>query len=136
MTKKSLNHSSLLPDTLQEAISTLRDIEQNYINAINRLETDNTALKDEHYKDKELKRLQEKINYLTENMHRGFPITEEEEEKINAWKDNHILEKHWKPKKYVTKQGPVDCTFSYQFFPTILDTTRIVKCSCGAEFSF
>lgn len=136
MIEKSHNHSSLLPDTLDEAISTLRDIEQDYIDTIKLLETENAILKEEHYKDKELNRLQEKINCLTENMHRGFPITKEEEEKIDAWKDNHIREKHWKKKNYITKQGPVDCSFSYQFFPTILDTIRIVKCSCGAEFNF
>lgn len=49
---------------------------------INSLQEENNRLRDEHYKDEELKKLQEKIDHLEGDCVRGFPITEKEQEKI------------------------------------------------------
>lgn len=62
----------------------------------------------------------------------AFSIFPEEAEKIIAWQENHIKEKH-NGKSYV---GTIGGRFSYEFTPTSLGDIAVVKCSCGGEFCF
>ena len=73
------------------------------------LQKENNRLKDEHYKDEELKNLQEKIENLQGDRMRGFPISEKEQEKIDK-----IREEHKKKCPY--------CGFNYLFIPTSIVT--------------
>lgn len=130
------NSNSSASEPIDSCLDNLRKIYEANLKTIHRLEQENAELKDQHYKDREIQRLHERLNRLTGDIYRGFPITKEEKEKIDAWMHNHIHKKHWKKQNYHTKCGPVDCSFSYQFYPTHLDTIQIVKCSCGAEFQF
>ena len=88
------------------------------------LEADNKHLKSEHYKDDELRNLQHKYDELKKDAHRGFPITEKEEKRINEWKYKHEMQEH------------PTASYSYIFTPTALGLVGVIKCSCGAEFDF
>ena len=88
------------------------------------LEADNKHLKSEHYKDDELRNLQHKYDELKKDAHRGFPITEKEEKRINEWKYKHEMQEH------------PNASYTYIFAPTALGLAGSIECSCGAEFDF
>ena len=99
--------------------------------AIEKLEKENKALKDEHYKDGELQRLQEELTSLKGDLSRGFPISEEEQEKIREWQRKHEEEAHG-----VTNVTAIGGKYTYEFIPTSIGTFGSVKCTCGAKFDF
>ena len=91
---------------------------------IKELQVENNRLKDEHYKDEELKKLQEKINKLQCDCIRGFPISADEQEKIDK-----IRKKH-------KKECPL-CSFKYIFESCSLVEFGYLKCEvCGDEIKF
>ena len=49
------------------------------------LEEENKKLKDEHYKDSEMQRMATELKEAKEDLYRGFPISEKEQEKIREW---------------------------------------------------
>lgn len=106
--------------------------------AIEKLEKENKALKDEHYKDGELQRIQEELASLRRARYRGFPISEEEQEKIREWQKEHDKEVHGitDTKGYLTKVGAIGGDYTYEFIPTSIGTFGSVKCTCGAKFEF
>ena len=88
------------------------------------LQEENKKLKNEHYEDNELKRLQDKIDQLQSNCSRGFPITENEQKVINKLREEH------------KKKCPC-CSFKYVFeaFPVV--EFGYLKCTvCGEELKF
>lgn len=107
-------------ENLQVVIDRLRGKDKQ----INHLQKENNRLKDEYYKDEELKRLQEKIENLQGDCMRGFPISKDKQEKIDM-----IREEHKKKCPY--------CGFNYLFVPTAIVTFGYVKCDvCGEEIKF
>ena len=106
--------------------------------AIEKLEKENKALKDEHYKDGELQRIQEELASLRRARYRGFPISEEEQEKIREWQKEHDKEVHGvtDTKGYLTKAGAIGGDYTYEFIPTSIGTFGSVMCTCGAKFEF
>ena len=52
---------------------------------IRRLEKENNELKNHAYKDKELAEMRDNLNKMKSEYYRGFPISEDEEHKINEW---------------------------------------------------
>ena len=104
--------------------------------AIEKLEKENKALKDEHYKDGELQSLQEELTSLKGDLSRGFPISEEEQEKIREWQRKHEKEAHGatEEKGCSTKIGAIGGKYTYEFIPTSIVTFCSIKCTCGAKF--
>ena len=51
------------------------------------LKKENERLKSESYKDEELSRMKKKYDKMCEDYLRGFPISDEEDKKINEWID-------------------------------------------------
>lgn len=96
---------------------------------IEKLEKENKALKDEHYKDGELQRIQEELTSLRQARYRGFPISEEEQEKIKEWQRKHDKEAHG-------GVSAIGGKYAYEFIPTSIGTFGSVKCVCGAKFDF
>ena len=117
-------YTDVLP--VEDCVRAILCRNENNENIIKRLEEENKKLKDEVYKDNELQDLQNKLKKMNENYWRGFPITEEEHNKINAWMKKHEDEAH-----YGKNMG-----YSYHFYPTCLGTCGVIKCNCGAEFEF
>lgn len=107
-------------ENLQSAIDGLRAKDKQ----IDQLRKENNRLKDEHYKDEELKKLQEKINELQGDCNRGFPITYNEQEVIDEFREKH------------KKECP-HCNFKYIFEPYSIVEFGYLKCNvCGEEIKF
>lgn len=128
-----------------DALESIRIVYQSKVDAVSRLSEENKRLRDEAYKDNELsamekelldtkKRFQEQM----EDYNRGFPISAEENEKIEVWKKQHLAEAHGvkTSEERLAFGGAIGGTFKYKFVPTSLGVIGSVKCSCGAEFTF
>lgn len=91
---------------------------------ISQLQEENNRLKDEHYKDEELKKLQEKIKELQGDCARGFPISKDEQEVIDEFRKEH------------KKECP-HCSFKYIFESYPIVEFGYLKCNvCGEEITF
>lgn len=98
----------------------------------------NESLKNEHYKDAEIQRLQNVIKVQKEEMDRGFPISEEDFSKIQEWIQKHDEEVHganYAEHKY-RHAGAIGGSYTYEFTPTSIGTFGRVKCTCGEHFDF
>ena len=95
------------------------------------LAEENRKLKDEAYKDNEIIKLKEENEKLWKENRRGFSISEEEQNLIDKWRENHNAEKH-KSKG----AGAIGGRFSFVFTPTSIGTVGKIKCSCGEEYVF
>lgn len=103
------------------------------------LEEENQRLRDEKYKDEELQRLETRIKDLERKLMLGFPISDDEWEKLQEWQHVHN-EKHFPStngKKAMTKIAMVGVPYVYTFHPTHLGTVGTCKCGiCSEEFEF
>lgn len=88
-------------------------------------------LKDEKWKDEELKRMKEKLEKQSGDLWRGFPITEKEQEAIDKWKDQHYTNQHHAPDTdtRIRMQGVSGGLFTYIFLPTAIGTSGICRCN-------
>lgn len=98
----------------------------------------NKELYDEHYKDNELYRMKKSLEEMQKKYNRGFPISKQEEDKINKWIENHEAEVHHchSIDDRLRRGGCIGGTYTYEFIPTSIGTIGTIKCSCGAEFTF
>ena len=123
---------------LDDALRAIRVRNMKDQERIRYLEEENKKLKDNLYKDEELSSMENELNKMKSEYYRGFPISEDEENKINEWIENHEREVHG-IKTYADKLASHGCCggrYTYEFVPTSIGTIGIVKCSCGAEFTF
>ena len=73
-----------------------------------------------------------------EDLYRGFPISEKEQEKIREWELKHDAEKHGLKtmEQRLRAGGCCGGRYTYQFVPTSIGTVGEVICSCGEKFTF
>lgn len=95
------------------------------------LQEENTQLKNEHYKDTELIRMQADLEVMRNQLKRGFPLSEDEADAIFQWQYNHMEAKH-----KGQPSGTIGGRFTYCFTPTSIGTIGEIKCSCGAKYIF
>ena len=102
------------------------------------LEEENRKLKEEYNKDEEVQKLQERLDKMQKDYWRGFPITETEEKTIEKWKKEHDRKVHgWTTDKMRMKaEGCSGGRYSYNFVPTSIGVSDVIRCHCGAEFEF
>lgn len=102
------------------------------------LEEENRKLKEEYNKDEEIQAMQQRLDDLYKEYRRGFPISEAEQETIDAWKKKHDEEVHGytTDRMRLNAEGCSGGRYAYQFVPTALGTSGVIKCSCGAKFEF
>ena len=102
------------------------------------LQNQNKKLKEEHYKATELQKMKEELERVRADMYRGFPISAEEEKRIKEWQDKHDAEVHGLKtlKERVRAGGCIGGRYSYEFVSTSIGVIGIVKCNCGAKFTF
>lgn len=102
------------------------------------LEEQNKKLHDEFYKDHELQRMKNDLEEMKEDYLRGFPISKKEQNKIDEWIERHEKEAHncYTFENKLRRGGCIGGTYTYHFIPTSIGTIGIVKCNCGAEFTF
>lgn len=118
--------STYFTDSVSDLCQGIIDKVDTYEKRIKYLEEENKKLKDEHYKDSEMQRMEAELKKAKEDLYRGFPISEKEQEKIREWELKHDAEKH----------GCIGGSLTWYFTPTSIGTIGEVICSCGEKFTF
>ena len=123
---------------LDDALRAIKVRVKNNEETIERLREENLRLKEETYKDNELSYMKKELIRIRADYNRGFPISKEENKKIEAWKRKHLAEAHGAKTstERLEVSGAIGGTFKYEFTPTSIGVIGKVKCSCGAEFTF
>jgi len=93
--------------------------------AIIKLREENKQLRDEHFKDKELKKMKEKLKEAEADCSRGFPISIDELRLITEWYARHIQNKH-NGSSYC---GTIGGGYTYTFAPTSIGIIGTCYCS-------
>lgn len=86
--------STYFTDSVSDLCQGIIDKVDTYEKRIKYLGEENKKLKDEHYKDSEMQRMEAELKKAKEDLYRGFPISEKEQEKIREWELKHDAEKH------------------------------------------
>lgn len=125
-------------DSVSDLCQGIIDKVDTYEKRIKYLGEENKKLKDEHYKDSEMQRMEAELKKAKEDLYRGFPISEEEEKRIKEWQDKHDAEVHGLKtlKERVHAGGCIGGKYSYKFVSTSIGVVGTVKCNCGAKFTF
>lgn len=125
-------------DSVSDLCQGIIDKVDTYEKRIKYLGEENKKLKDEHYKDSEMQRMEAELKKAKEDLYRGFPISEEEEKRIKEWQDKHDAEVHGLKtlKERVYADGCIGGKYSYKFVSTSIGVVGTVKCNCGAKFTF
>lgn len=103
------------------------------------LEEENKKLKDEAFKDEELKMMQEKLKQTSDALMNSFQISKKEWDKIHEWKKQHEADVHGLHtlKERIFAHGAAGGGYRYEFYPTSIVTFGSVVCDrCGAKFQF
>lgn len=102
------------------------------------LEEENKKLQEKNWAEEKYQKMQSRYNTMRDDYYRGFPISKEEQEKINEWKKDHDIKKHRATslQKRLNLEGASGGRFKYIFVPTSLGTTAYIQCSCGEKFCF
>ena len=94
-------------DSVSDLCQGIIDKVDTYEKRIKYLGEENKKLKEEHYKDSEMQRMEAELEKAKDDLHRGFPISKEEEEKIKEWQLKHDAEKHVRlQNRYVHEYNP------------------------------
>ena len=125
-------------DSVSDLCQGIIDKVDTYEKRIKYLGEENKKLKDEHYKDSEMQRMEAELKKAKEDLYRGFPISEKEQEKIREWELKHDAEKHGLKtmEQRLRAGGCCGGRYTYQFVPTSIGTVGEVICSCGEKFTF
>ena len=99
---------------------------------VDRLSTENTALKMKMFEDAEIKKLKAQHEEDMESLRNGFPVSDKEMGAINEWISEHNKQCH---KATGRKKMPAGI-YTYMFTPTVLGVAGYIRCSCGREFCF
>ena len=120
---------------LKDIKSVLQDVYDHYRDVKNYneyLQKENQRLKSETYKDEELSTMKSKYDSMMKAYYRGFPISEEESEKIKQWMKEHDND-FYKDTKISTIGG----RYTYEFQPTSLGTIgTIIDTLTGDKLTF
>lgn len=103
------------------------------------LQKENKELKDNNYKDSQLKEMKDRFDRMTKEYNRGFPISEDEQKAIDNWKEKHEAEIHGVNTAYkrLSRGGIIGGEYQYVFIPTSIGVIDTIKCGdCGEEFTF
>ena len=117
-------------DNIKNDLQRIYDHYRDVVQKNEYLREENSKLKSEAYKDDELSKMKSKYDSMREDYFRGFPITKEEEDKINEWKKTMI-------KEHPANTGAIGGRFSYKFLVTGIGVAgKIVDEVSGKEFEF
>lgn len=117
-------------DSVENDFQRLYDHYRDVHNQNKRLRKENERLKSETYKDEELSKIKSEYDKMKSDYYRGFPISEEEDKKINEWIEKQM-------EKVPGIGGASGGRFTYQFTPTGLGTAgTIIDGFTGDKFTF
>ena len=100
---------------------------------------ENEELKNGFFKDKEIQKLKEEKEKYRQDLLRGFPITEEQQQMIREWQLKHEAEIHGRKtlEERLRAGGAIGGKYYFRFTPTSLDVIGEVVCSeCGQTYCF
>lgn len=127
-------YTDVLP--VEDCVRAILCRNENNESIIQRLEEENKKLKEEVWKEEELQKMKTELELMRADYRRGFAITEDEQERINAWKKKHEEEVHGVRNDVPSYKKGIGGSYSYHFYPTSIGTSGVIRCSCGAEFEF
>ena len=117
-------------DSIENDLKRIYDHYRKVVNENEYLRKENDRLKSEAYKDEELSKMKEKYDQMSKDYYRGFPISEEEEKKINEWIEKQI-------EKHPSGRSTIGGRFTYEFFPTSIGAAgSIIDGLTGDKFNF
>lgn len=113
---------------IDELCLALKDkfVRQEEIN--NMLRTENRKLKEGIWEKEYVKETMEAYNRMKADYYRGFPISEDEWEKLKEWQKQYINSD--------TNIGAIGGMFTYKFTPTSIGTSGVCIAPNGDEFEF
>ena len=83
------------------------------------LQEENNRLKSEKYKEEELAKMQKELEENRKMLMNGFPVSQQEKEKIEQWKEKH---------REKSSENPRSHSFVYEFAPTELGVLGTCIC--------
>lgn len=108
-------------DEIIEALKKEHDFLEN---RLNHYKEENDKLNRKFFEKEYIATTKRRYDALLQDLMRGFPISEEENERIKRWKAEH--------KKVCSCGG----CYEYRFVPSPLGDSGYILCSCGAKFVF
>lgn len=89
-------------------------------------------LREEKWKDNQLQQMKNELEMLRKDYYRGFPISEQGQNNINNWQDNHWITQHNAPnlETRLNLMGAIGGSFKYEFIPTSIGI--IGRCICSS----
>ncbi len=129
---------SLMERNLDKALSIIQQNVERLKQENQRLREENSKLRDETYKDNELIKMKTELDSFKREYYRGFPISKEDEKKIEEWKNKHDRYAHMirSIDDRLGTGGSIGGRYTYEFIPTSIGTIGVVKCHCGEQFAF
>lgn len=117
-------------NTIEKDFQRLYDQYRKIVNENEYLREEIKKVKSETYKDEELAMMKKEYNQMSKDYYRGFPISEEEDNKINEWIKKQM-------EKHPGRLGAVGGRFTYEFLPTSIGTAgTVIDSSTGDKFNF
>ena len=104
---------------IEKVFQELYDHYRVVVNSNEYLRKENERLKSEGYKDEEMSKMKNRYDEMCADYYRGFPISEEEDERIGKWE----LEME---KKHPGHGGAIGGRFHFEFRPTSIGTIGVV----------
>lgn len=122
-----------------KCIAALKQRHDDQEKRIEYLKKENKELKNNNYKDSQLQEMKDRLDLMTKEYNRGFPISEDEQKAIDNWKEKHEAEIHGVNTAYkrLSRGGVIGGEYQYVFTPTSIGVIGTIKCKdCGGYFTF
>lgn len=123
----------------EDCIRAIKICHEDNLEKIDKLREENRKLREEYDKDEEVRSLKEKLDIVCKDNLCAFPITEDEQQKINDWKSRHDREVHGlnNLEDKLAAGGAIGGRYYYKFTPTSIGTVGEIVCDCcGKSFAF
>lgn len=124
-------HKMIRIEDLDTVCDNLKAIFDEQKSTNDRLHKHLEEITDEKWKDKELQEMKAKMEKYYHEAKLGFPMADDDQSRVQEWKDKHMAEKH-NVKTLEDRLhwgGSVGGNFLYEFCPTSIGT--IGTCICG-----
>lgn len=120
---------------LDKCLDEIKDTVESVFAYAEKLKEENEELKNLHWENEELQRLQRELETEKAKNYYGFSISKGEHEEIEKWKDQHWTNQHNAPDlaTRLKKQGAIGGAFTYEFIPTSIGTAVTIVCPACRE---
>ena len=126
---KMLEDTSHYHAKTRDVVTILKQVGEQYQekeNEVRELRQKLSNFKAAAYKDSQMAAMKNELKKMSEDYYRGFPVTEEEKDKIKSWIVNHENEKHG---GYPMYHGVSGGGYAYEFYPTGIGIGGSIYCS-------